>query len=228
MKTKNRIWLCPLIMVLVLILVKGCKKDEDSAVLKDTDGNGYTSVTIGTQVWIVENLRTTKYNDGTSIPNVADEVEWVNLTTGAYCWYDNDISYKADYGALYNWYAVGTGKLCPTGWHVPTHEEWEALHEFLGGYYNGAGKKLRETGTAHWGSPNEATNETGFTGLPGGYRTEQVIASFLEMGKVGEWWSATGSTSSNNAYYWYIGNSAYLNNSAFKKQAGRSVRCLKD
>ena len=123
MKTKNGILLClTMVMGLHLILINSCSKDEaenNPASITDKDGNVYTSVTIGTQVWMVENLKTTKYNDGTPIPNVTDNTEWSNLTTPAYCWYDNDITKKNPYGALYNGYAVRTGKLCPTGWHVP-------------------------------------------------------------------------------------------------------------
>ena len=116
------------------------------------------------------NLKTTKYNDGTSIPNVTNDTSWSNLTTGAYCWYNNDVSYKNPYGALYNWYAVNTGKLAPKGWHVPSDAEWTTLITYLGGE-SIAGGKLKEAGTTHWLSPNtEATNSTGFSALPGGRR----------------------------------------------------------
>ncbi|MBI5010148.1 MAG: fibrobacter succinogenes major paralogous domain-containing protein, partial [Bacteroidia bacterium] len=140
-----------------------------SAQVSDIDGNVYQTVTIGTQVWMKENLKTTKLNDGIALPNVIDNAAWAALTTTGYCWYNNDATtYKSTYGALYNWYAVNTGKLCPIGWHVPSDDEWTLLTTFRGGY-SVAGGKLKETGTLHWTSPNTgATNETGFTALPGG------------------------------------------------------------
>jgi uncharacterized protein (TIGR02145 family) len=155
-------------MILVLIITNSCKKDEESTDIKDADGNVYTSVTIGTQVWMVENLKTTKYSDGTTIPNATDYIDGTNLTVGAYCWYDNDIANKTPYGGLYNWYAVNTNKICPTGWHLPSDSELATLATFLGGEAI-AGSKLKEAGTTHWIDPNiGATNESGFTALPGG------------------------------------------------------------
>ena len=122
-------------MGLVLILSYGCTKDNNnnpSSSITDTDGNVYTSVAIGTQVWMVENLKTTKYNDNSAIPLVTDNTAWGNLSTSGYCWYSNDIANKTAYGALYNWYAVNTSKLCPTGWHVPIDAEWKILERNLG------------------------------------------------------------------------------------------------
>jgi uncharacterized protein (TIGR02145 family) len=167
MKNKNRIWFCPLIMLLVLFLVKGCKKGEEDEKITDADANVYASVTIGTQVWMVENLKTIKYKDGTAIAYPgSDFMLWANNTDGAYAWYNSEIANKNTYGALYNWHAVNTGKLCPTGWHVPSGDEWIAMVTYLG---DNAGGKLKEEGTVHWQTPNEgATNETGVTALPGG------------------------------------------------------------
>ena len=136
----------------------------------DIDGNVYNTVTIGTQVWMVENLKTTKYRNGDAIPNVTGNASWVALSTGAYCWYNNDAAtYKATYGALYNWYAVGDSRnIAPSGWHVATDSEWTTLSTFLGGE-SIAGDKLKEIGTSHWLSPNTgATNSNGFTAFPGG------------------------------------------------------------
>ena len=150
----------------------------------DGNGNNYSVVQIGSakgdsgseggkglQIWMGENLKTTKYNDGTDIPLVtADNITWRNLTTPAYCWYNNDPTSNADtYGALYNWHAVNTDKLCPAGWHVPSKNEWTALRDNLGGE-KVAGGKLKESGTAHWYLNTGGTNETGFTALPGGAR----------------------------------------------------------
>ena len=140
--------------------------------IKDIDGNKYKTVTIGTQVWMAENLKTTKFNDGTPIPMVKENDAWANLTTPAFSWYNNDsIDNKRNYGALYNWYTVSTNKLCPVGWHVPTEAEWATITAYLG-EVGLAGGKLKDAGTVHWRTPNTgATNESGFTALPGGYRS---------------------------------------------------------
>ena len=196
----------------------------------DIDGNLYHSITIGTQTWMVENLKTTKYNDGTTIPNVIDPTAWKTLTTPAYCWYYNDTVFnKVIFGALYNWYAVNTGKLAPTGWHVPTDAEWTQLTDYLGGD-SLAGDKLKEAGTAHWHGPNtEATNETGFTALPGG--TFNELGYFTFVGEFCFWWSATkDDTYSNYAWerhlYFYHDSGVYRAN--VDKKYGYSVRCVKD
>jgi uncharacterized protein (TIGR02145 family) len=195
--------------------------------MTDIEGNTYKTVTIGTQTWMAENLRTTKYNDGTSIPNVTDGTAWFELFTGAYCNYDNDPSKAAIYGRLYNWYAVNTGKLSPTGWHVATDAEWTELIEYLGGE-EVAGGKLKETGTTHWNSPNYgATNETGFTALPGGYRMFDGGA-FDDVGAYGSWWSATGGNPDGawNRYVYYYGNN--VDKILDFEISGYSVRCVKD
>lgn len=203
----------------------------------DIDGNGYNSVTIGTQIWLMENLKTTKFNDGTAITPVADKTEWLNLVTPGYCWYNNDeAANKSVYGALYNWYAVNTGKLCPDGWHVPSHTEWIVLSDFLGGdtetYLESstAGGKLKETGVEHWTSPNVgATNETGFTALPGGMRIS--TGEFWKINLYGGWWTST--ESGTMAYARTINNYRsdlinWGNSASNSKYEGMSVRCLKD
>jgi uncharacterized protein (TIGR02145 family) len=192
----------------------------------DIDGNVYHPVTIGTQVWMVENLKTTRYIDGTPIPLVTDEGAWAALSSPAYCWYDNDsASYKKTYGALYNWAAVNTGKqVAPVGWHIATDEEWSALTSYLGGD-SVAGTKLKEADTTHWASPNWATNISGFSALPGGGRTN---GSFGNIGRCGYWWTyATGDGSSS----WsrgMINNGAYISRDFINKKCGLSVRCVKD
>ena len=194
--------------------------------IKDIDGNVYKTVTIGTQIWMAENLKTIKYNDGTVIPLVTDGAGWAALTTPAYCWFNNDEStYKAAYGALYNWYTVNTGTLCPTGWHVPSDAEWTTLTTYLG--ESVAGGKLKEAGTTHWASPNTgATNETGYTALPGGYRCS--CAAFYSIGYFGFWWSAT----ENVVAYALIRGLYYSNSDVYRnynyKKSGFSVRCLRD
>jgi uncharacterized protein (TIGR02145 family) len=199
----------------------------------DGDGNNYPVIQIGTgkcapQNWMAENLKTTKFKDGkTSILNVTDYAAWTALSTPAYCWYNNDAAYKATYGALYNWYTVSTGNLCPTGWHVPTDAEWTTLTNYFLGGESVAGGKLKETGTTHWANPNTgATNETGFTALPGGYRSPD--GAFCCIGSYGKWWSALGSDASE-AWVRYLSNSfSGVSRSLFNKNYGLSVRCLKD
>jgi len=160
-----------------------------TGLLTDFDGNTYNTVTIGDQTWMQENLRVTKLNDGTRIPCVTDEDTWLYTNEPGYGWYDNDAStYGELYGAFYNWYTVNTGKLCPVGWHVPTDAEWTTLTDFLGGEEI-AGGKLKEAGTEHWGVPNtDATNESGFTALPGGYRSNGGQYYSIEWS--GRWWDA--------------------------------------
>ena len=200
------------------------------ATVTDIDGNIYNTVTIGSQTWIVENLKTTKFSDGTVITPVTDGPTWSGLSTPGYCWYNNDAATnKATYGALYNWYALdptanGGKNVCPTGWHVPFDGEWTILTDYLGGETN-AGSKLKEIGIAHWQSPNsDATNETGFTALPGGVRN--YLGPFMQQGNVGNYWSLTES-SAPNAFFRNLNNNngtaARIDN--FKK-FGMSVRCL--
>jgi uncharacterized protein (TIGR02145 family) len=198
----------------------------------DGDGNNYPVIQIGTgkslpQIWMAGNLKTTKFKDGTTpIPNVTGDAAWGVLSTPAYCWYNNEVANKTTYGALYNWYTVSTGNLCPTGWHVPSDTEWATFTDYLGGN-KVAGDKLKETGTAHWLSPNTgATNEIGFTALPAGYRTSN--GQFNLIGHVCKCWSAT---ENNTTYSW----SRYLDHSwadvfrvSFLNQTGLSVRCIKD
>ena len=195
--------------------------------LKDADENLYSVVKIGEQYWMAENLKTIKYNDGTPIAKVTDNTEWYNLSTGAYCWYNNDsATYEADYGKLYNFFTISTGKLCPTGWHVPDETELNVLIDYLGGLSVASGK-LKETGTTHWTSPNiGATNETGFTGLPDGYR--EMLGTFYEANQFGKFWLST--TYGPTAAYFFELN--YANTevwvSSVSTKSGHSVRCIKD
>jgi uncharacterized protein (TIGR02145 family) len=191
----------------------------------DCEGNRYKTVTIGDQIWMAENLKSTKYNDCSSITNVSSYYDWSILTSGAYAWYNNDATTNKNlYGGLYNWYAVNTHKLCPTGWHIPSNSEWIKLETFIGGSTNGGGK-LKETGTNHWNSPNTgATDEFGFTALPGGYR--YLADGYLNLS--GHWWTSTEGSSST-AYYrgiGYIGSEIVTYNE--NKEFGLSVRCIKN
>lgn len=197
------------------------------ATIQDYEGNIYKTLIIGTQIWLAENLKSTKYNDGTSIPFVIDNTIWANISTPAYSWNNNDAATnKSVYGALYNWYTVATGKLCPTGWHVPTDTEWTLLTTFLGGV-NAAGGKLKEAGTSHWNSPNTgATNESGFTALPAGYRWPN--GGFDPHGNFANWWTAT---EFSVAETWYR-NLGYfhtdINRVTLDKHYGFYIRCIKD
>lgn len=223
----------------------------DFTACADADGNNYKVVKIGTQTWMAENLKSTKYNDGTSIPNVTDNTVWTALSTPAYCWYlNNATTYKNTYGALYNWYTINTAKLAPTGWHVPTDAEWTILENYLmangfnfdatttNNYY---AKSL--TATTNWlidsyfpypgtvGNDLSKNNSTGFSALPGAYR-DAFNGSFTIVGTNCHWWSTTeGSTdgSKNSAWrrgIWY--SKVYVDRYGDNEKYGFSVRCVKD
>lgn len=194
--------------------------------ITDIDGNVYHTVTIGTQVWMVENLKVTHYSNGDPISNVTDGTPWSTLTTGAYCWYNNAASYRTSYGALYNWYSVNDNRnIAPTGWHVPNEFEWTTIINYLGGL-KVAGDKLKEAGTAHWISPiTIATNESGFTALPGGRRDNNGI--FSTVGITGYWWSSKES-SATSAFSWLLGSDSKVTSTFHFKNWGSSVRCLRD
>jgi len=198
--------------------------------VSDIDGNTYRTIRIGSQTWMAENLKATRYNDGTPIPNVKDNASWVALTTGAYCEYENRSVYSDTYGRLYNWYAVASTNpenVCPTGWHVPSHAEWMQLTDYLGGL-EVAGSKLKETGITHWYSPNsQSTNETGFTALPGGFR---VTGTYREIGSSGWWWSATSynTDSAFSRFMMTTFSEVAVCFGASPKALGFSVRCMKD
>jgi uncharacterized protein (TIGR02145 family) len=191
-------------------------------------GDVYHTVVIGDQLWMVENLKTIKYNDNTDIPLVENDTTWAMQTSPAYCWYNNDeTTYKDTYGALYNGYTVQNDKLCPVSWHVPSLNDWTTLIDLLGGH-DVAGGKLKETGTTHWLAPNTgATNESGFTALPGGHRHE--INLFTQLGQYGFWWSNTLYDEDNNTWFWFVGNSSpSLLLTHDDNLNGFSVRCIKD
>jgi uncharacterized protein (TIGR02145 family) len=223
-----------------IILFNACKKDSSNNPLSsitDSDGNIYTSVTIGTQVWLVENLRTTRFKDGTPIPQVTDATAWGALSSGGYCWYNNnESSNKTTYGAIYNWQAAID--VCPTGWHLPTDAEWKTLEksqimssadaEATGWRYSGlVGGKLKESGTSHWTiTAADVTNSTGFTALPGGDRDSDV--GFTDLGNYSFFWSAT-EDGTPRAWYRRLNNdNAGVHRNSSRKATGYSVRCLKD
>ena len=192
----------------------------------DIDGNTYKTIQIGTQIWMAENLRTTKYNDGTSIPYVTD-----NSVVNGFSWYNNDdFSYKTTYGALYTWWAATDSRnLCPTGWHVPSTPEWYTLKTYLGGE-SVVGDKVKETGTSHWLSPNSGSNETGFTALPGGIRWTDAGGGnqFMSLEYDGSWWSTTSSDLAGMSADFFSISSGFSDEPTALKIDGISVRCVKD
>ena len=207
--------------------------------VKDIDGNEYNAVQIGTQCWTKENLRVTKYRDGTIIP--LDESggktgngtgqTWSSRTTGARTVYGHSAANLVAYGYLYNWYAVADIKgLCPKGWHVPSDSEWTTLTTYLGGEIV-AGGKMKSTGTTYWNSPNTgATNASGFSALPGGYRDDD--GSFLSIRSNAVFWSAAENVNTAGdhmaRYRSLVYNNGYVLRSNYDKRGGFSVRCLRD
>lgn len=218
---------------------------ESTGTVKDIEGNVYKTVQIGRQVWMAENCRTKTFNDGSPIQLVTDNKEWYNKKTHAYCWYNNDESAnKHKYGALYNWYAVNTGKLCPAGWHVSTDNDWKELENYLvaNGHNSNRGKGemigkslASATGWKPSSSPSdvgsdmlpEFKNKSGFSALPGGFRTTNGGFSSPE-GIGGYWWTAT---EKNESHAWFKNLIHYrgtLEEVAQSKYFGCSVRCVKD
>jgi uncharacterized protein (TIGR02145 family) len=203
--------------------------------ITDQNGNTYATIVIGTQEWMAENLRTTIYANGDPIPNVTDNTAWAQLTTGAWAHYENNSSYENPYGKLYNWYAVADQRnVCPTGWHVPTDAEWNTLVGYLDPAYDPneigpqsatAGGKMKSTGTQYWWAPNTgATNESGFSGLPGGHRRND---GFFNLVYLGGWWSASESgawLAWCRGLFWDDG----VSRDEIYKSDGLSVRCLRD
>ena len=202
-----------------------CEKDKTPVTgeqVIDIEGNVYNTVTIGNQVWMVEDLKVAKYNDGTIIPNITEKATWQNSASGAFCWYNN----VEKWGTLYNWDAVNSGILAPAGWHVATHADWTTLIDYLGGY-DLAGGKLKETGSARWTSPNTgASNESGFTAQPGGSR--QGDGTFSYFGGGAYWWTSTEFDTLNSwiRYIFWSGSEIYRDHT--DKNGGHSVRCVKD
>ena len=227
----------------ISIFIIGCSKDAPTSTppsaLTDLDGNAYTAITIGNQTWYKENLSVSKYSDGTEIPEVNDPSEWANLTTGAWCYYDNDSSSEEVYGKLYNWYAVAgifdeasfknsslRKKLAPQGHHIPTDPEWTALSNNLG---SDAGGKMKEEGDENWIETDlDVTNSSLFTGLPGGICINN--GSFHLVGYHGYWWtSTTPSNDVETAWNRSLNyNSNILCRSFDDKKYGFSVRFIKD
>lgn len=232
------------ILFLILPFIFNQEKEQElysnTGTVTDIDGNVYQTVNIGDQRWMAENLRTTRYRNGDVIPFGLSDNEWENTTSGAYAIYphtnvdgiNTDEEMVNAYGKLYNWYAVDDSRgLCPEGWHVPTDAEWTTLTHYLGGS-SVAGGKMKSTRTEpdphpRWDEPNiDATNESGFSALPGGNRGS--YGSYTTIGDFGYWWSSTEYRTTLAWFrylYYYDGD---VDRDSFNKQNGFSVRCLKD
>jgi uncharacterized protein (TIGR02145 family) len=197
--------------------------------LTDIDGNVYNTTIMGDQVWMTQNLKTTRFYDNSKIPLIADNSTWAALSTPGYCWYANDeYANRPIFGALYNWFAVNTDKLCPFGWHIPSEKEWVTLTYYLGGDSIASGK-LKEVGADHWSSPNAgASNDFGFTALPGGYRTGLAAGSFRTKKYYGWWWSATETDETGARARLMTYDVSEIAAGTGLKNNGYSVRCVKD
>jgi uncharacterized protein (TIGR02145 family) len=208
----------------------------------DIDGNVYATIQIGTQLWMAENLRTSRYQNGDRIPNVTPSDIWSTLNKGAWAYYANTSQYDVPYGKLYNWYTVADSRnACPIDWHVPSDAEWKVLTDYLGSEFEGSAK-TKSTGSQYWHNLEaEDTNSSGFSALPGGSRTD--FGSFFELGKVGYWWSSTGYLKGNMGGTmsdilkktpieagWGLQLKDRSLSTIFSntKRFGASVRCLKD
>ena len=208
--------------------LQACSSTNTSLQVFDIDQNSYNYLPIGSQTWIQQNLNVSRYRNGDIIPQVTNPAQWANLTTGAWCYYNNDPATAPIYGKLYNWYAVNDSRgLAPVGTHIPSDNEWASLSSYLDGDAV-AGGKLKEIGTTHWLSPNTSgDNTSGFTGLPGGYRTN--IGAFININNYGYWWSATQSNTSSSWYcFLYYNNGNFIRDNGFSKVYGFSVRLIKD
>jgi len=202
--------------------------DKTYGTVTDIDWNVYKTIVIGTQTWMAENLRVTRYQNGDIIPNIADTAQWAHLESGAFCNYNNteDLDTIATYGRLYNWYAAADSRnIAPKGWRVPTQNDWRTLTYFLGESL--AGRLLKESGTLNWVSPNHAAdNTTGFSALPGGFRFPYLTVNFSDIGSGCYLWSSTQSNATS-AYFTYFDTGAWgTTNLSYNKQDGMSVRCV--
>ncbi len=225
----------------MIVPLYGCEFDSSPATdvtgqissITDIDGNNYKTIGIGTQIWMQENLKVTHLNDGSQITLLYDNNGWrqnYNSNNSAYSWYDNDsVNNKSLYGALYNFYSIETGLLCPTGWHVPSQSEWEILVDYLGGKEI-AGGKLKDYFGNYWTSPNQCIENNGyFIGLPGGYRHSRD-GTYYAKGLLGCWWANRISKEDNSmALQISLENSEVFTTETYvNKNVGASVRCVKD
>lgn len=247
-----------LLFTLLLALLVSCSKSDDNqnnppantGTVKDYEGNTYSTITIGTQTWMTENLRSEKYNDGTDIQLVTDSIAWPDTKTGAYCYYhNNESAYKTSYGALYNWYAVESGKLAPAGWHVPTQADWQTLLDYLAAKgYNYDGTTISNkvavsmavydgwfysTGMGCVGNDDYKSlhNKSGFSAKPAGYRMPILypLFSYCFSQMRTSWWTSDPVEGGGGAYMVYLSNdNPVVTITAQFNAAGASIRCVKD
>ena len=211
-----------LISAIMLSLLIGCGKDKST----NPQSTIIDTVLIGNQVWMVKNLDVDHYRNGDPIPQITDQTTWENLTTGAWCYYNNDSALGDVYGKLYNWYAVNDPRgLAPTGWHIPSDQEWRDLANYLSGA-GIAGGELKEIGISHWNAPNAGgTNLFDFNALPGGWRAD----AFYGIGTNGDWWTSTLFNSSAAWFRIIVFDDFNLRiDNGFNFNKGFSVRCVKD
>lgn len=221
---------------LLVISFNSCEVNEPNlypdytgqrGIIYDIEGNEYKTIGIGSQIWLAENLRSTRLNDNEQIKYFTDSLDWTTTSYSGYCWYNNDTLLKIPYGGLYNWHSVNTGKLCPIGWHIPSEGDWQALIKRLGGE-DITGGKLKVIGTDYWNSPNRgATNSSQFNAVPGGGIFQ---SHFWDFGKWSHFWSNTERDSSwiTGLNILYSTSSVILGKGGKRDQYGLSVRCIKD
>ncbi|WP_395048653.1 fibrobacter succinogenes major paralogous domain-containing protein [Flavobacterium sp.] len=227
-----------LILVLTIssVLFLGCSSsgsdsnpndnNNNTLPVSDIDGNIYNVIQIGSKTWMQKNLNVSKYRNGDIIPQITDPTQWKNTTTGAWCYYKNDINNGQIYGKLYNWYAVNDPRgLSPQGWHISSNDEWVVLIGYLGGDML-AGYTMKELGVTHWSATTpETTNSSGFMGLPGGFSS---YGAFSGIGLTGWWWTSSQETN----LYAYMHTLYYAHGkvptSTFEKRYGMSVRCIRN
>jgi len=234
-KKLSRNWLYQILIAgLMVIQLNSCKK-EDPITVTDVDDNTYLAVPIGKQIWMAENLRTTKFNDKSGITLVTSNSTWTATTRPAYCWFNNDTTYRDLYGGLYNYFAIENGNLCPAGWHVPTNDEFKAMEKSLGMTQEQAdswgwrgtdqGKKLKNK--SGWDDEGNGTNSSGFSALPGGYRYG-LNGAFFDLGKLSYWWTSTDNNSNLGYYRRLDYNQVMVYAEGVRYQAGKYVRCVRD
>ena len=216
---KKNLHFCSWLILLACIAgLNQCKKDDVQLTVSDNDGNIYPCIEINHQIWMAENLKSTRLNDGTQLINLEDQNSWVYSSEPGYCWYNNDAAANKEiYGALYNYEVVNTGKICPSGWHVPDDSEWNSLITFLGGD-SIATIKLKSTGSSSWS--NQATNETGFSAEPGGFRW----VNFVSLTYLGYWWSSSSTSELNHFLQMSYKSLVRATGNGY----GYSIRCVQD
>jgi len=221
-------------LILLFSLTLSCKRDKTptpvplstpSAPVSDFEGNVYQTVKIGNQIWTTGNLRSTKFKDGSSIPYVDVQANFMNLNTPAFAYYGFNFVNKPDYGALYNYYAATDPKIAPDGWHVPTAAEWQTLIQTLGA---NAGDKLKEMGTTHWAAPaTNATNESGLTALPGGF-IDGGDGSFNQLFYTAAFWTSTETNATSATVFQLVNTNSTVSSTSYYKSNGYSIRLVKD